>query len=60
LTGAVTSAGFLPTGGTRLEIRETVTVPPGAKLAYSIGGSGGGLAATARCTVTLLFYSLPV
>jgi len=59
LVGTTSAGGFVPTGGNRLEIKEIVLIPPGSSLAYTIGGAGGGLAATARCAVTFLFYSLP-
>lgn len=54
--GAVTSSGFVPLNANRLEIKEIVVIPPGGKLVYSIGGSGGGLAQTARCSMTFLGY----
>jgi len=54
--GAATSSGFVPLNANRLEIKEIVIIPPGSKLVYSIGGSGGGLAQTARCGMTFLGY----
>lgn len=58
--GAATSGGFLPTGGEEKRIKEIVIIPPGGKLIYTIGGAGGGLAATARIVATFLFYTRPV
>jgi hypothetical protein len=60
LAGTQSSGGFVPTGGNRLDIKEIVLIPPGQTLLYSMGGSGGGLAATARCAITFLFYTVPV
>lgn len=59
MTGTISSSGFLPTNGNRLEIKEVVLIPPGSTLNYSVGGAGGGLAAAARCAVTFLFYTMP-
>jgi hypothetical protein len=55
--GSVSSAGFVPTNGEELRIKEIVVIPPGSKLVYVVGGSGGGLAAAARIKMTFLFYT---
>jgi hypothetical protein len=60
MTGTISSSGFIPTNGERLDLLPVVLVPPGTTLNYSIGGAGGGLAAAARCVMTLLFYTVPV
>lgn len=56
-TGVVTSQGFVPTGGEEKRIKDIVIIPPGGKLIYALGGSGGGLAAAARIAVTFLYYT---
>lgn len=58
-TGTISSSGFIPTGGQEKRIKDIVIVPPGAKLIYAVGGSGGGLAASARVAMTFLFYTRP-
>jgi len=60
LVGTATSAGFIPTGGQEKRIKELVIVPPGGSLCYSVGGSGGGLAAAARLAMTFLFTQEPI
>jgi len=55
-----TSAGFVPTNGEEIRIREIVAVAPGQRLVYAVGGAGGGLATTARIKSTQLFYTRPV
>jgi hypothetical protein len=60
MAGTISSSGFLPTNGNRLEIKEVVLIPPGSTLNYSVGGAGGGLAAAARCAITFLFYTMPI
>lgn len=35
-------------------------IAPGQKLIYAVGGSGGGLSASARVAMTFLFYTMPV
>lgn len=59
-SGAATSSGFIPTNGEEKRIKDIVIIAPGSKLIYSVGGAGGGLAATARIAVTFLFYTNPV
>jgi len=56
-SGATNSGGFLPTGGEEKRIKDIIVIPPGGKLIYAIGGSGGGLAATARVVMTFLFFA---
>jgi hypothetical protein len=57
---ASTSAGFVPTNGEELRIKDIVLIAPGQRLVYAVGGSGGGLATTARIKSTLLFYTRPI
>lgn len=52
-----TSSGFIPTNGEEKRIKDIVIIPPGQKLIYSVGGMGGGLAASARIVMTFLFYT---
>lgn len=59
-TGTPTSGGFIPTGGEEKRIKDIVVIPPSGKLIYAVGGSGGGLAASARIVMTFLFYTVPV
>jgi hypothetical protein len=59
-SGTVSSSGFIPTNGEEKRIHDIVIIAPGSKLLYAVGGSGGGLAATARIAVTFLFYTNPV
>ena len=59
-TGAISSSGFVPTGGAEKRIKEIVLIPPGGKLIYAVGGAGGGLVASARIAMTFLFYTRPV
>lgn len=58
--GTVTSAGFIPTNGEELRIKEIVVIPPGSKLVYVVRGSGGGLTTAARVKMTFLFYTRPI
>lgn len=59
-SGTATSSGFIPTNGEEKRIKDIVIIAPGSKLIYSVGGAGGGLAATARIAVTFLFYTNPI
>lgn len=59
-TGTITSSGFIPTNGEEKRIKDIVVIAPGQKLIYAVGGSGGGLAASARVAMTFLFYAMPV
>lgn len=59
-SGAISSSGFIPTNGEEKRIKDIVIIAPGSKLIYSVGGAGGGLAATARIAVTFLFYTNPI
>ncbi len=59
-TGTSTSGGFVPTNGEEKRIKDIVIIPPGGKLIYSVGGSGGGLTAAARIVMTFLFYARPI
>lgn len=59
-TGTITSSGFIPTNGEEKRIKDIVIIAPGQKLIYAVGGSGGGLAASARIAMTLLFYARPI
>jgi hypothetical protein len=60
LVGTATSSGFIPSGGARLELKESVIIAPGMSLCYSIGGAGGGLAAASRLAMTFLFTQEPI
>lgn len=54
--------GFVANGGsaTLLGSEYTRTVEPGTSFVNWIGGSGGGLAAAARCHITFLWYEVPI